>query len=201
MRAASRNRVQLTSLLDLLFIMIFIALLTTRISGNTQGAAGGLDLEYPDAIETLADGTSQPTGQIRKLFIANNHYRQGAGERYIETNLYAADDNQLWLYRINLVGAGLVQNHDAQPISADDPNKDGQQCQPLVITRQELQHRCAVFLPGGRQVERQHIVCRRNGAMSYLCREERRIATPAGEQPYAWDYRMELVEIFDEALR
>jgi len=207
MRAAARSGVQLTSLLDLLFIMIFIALLTSKI--ETSGVAlspgdgaddrraasssNGVSLKEKERIRSVVNG------QIRKLFISNNHYRRD-GESYVETNLYAADGNQLWINRINLVGAGLVTDTDQKPIGREDPSRDGQRCEPLVVTRDRLAHECRTVEADGEEIELHQISCDRSSDSSYACTERLVQKQGTGVRRYNWEYRMDLVRIFDEAL-
>lgn len=199
MRASARSGVQLTSLLDLLFIMIFIALLTSRIeSASVPQNADTEDrtatsLKEKERIRTVANG------QIRKLFISNNYYKRG-GESYIETNLYAADDNQLWINRINLVGAGLVTDIDKSPIAREHENRDGQLCEPLVANRDRLVHDCRTVDANGEEIELQQISCDRVSDSSYACTERLLQKQGSRVRRYNWDYRMDLVRIFDESL-
>jgi hypothetical protein len=199
MRASARSGVQLTSLLDLLFIMIFIALLTSRIEsasippiGDTEGQAA-TPLQDKERIRAVANG------QIRKLFVSNNYYKRG-GESYIETNLYAADDNQLWINRINLVGAGLVTHADRTPMARHDENRDGRRCEPLVANRERLVHDCRTVDANGEEIELQQLSCDRVSDSSYACTERRLQKQGARVKRYNWDYRMDLVRIFDESL-
>ena len=207
MRAAARSGVQLTSLLDLLFIMIFIALLTSKIETadvalpaddgtGGQPATASSDSASSKEKERIRSVTN---GQIRKLFVSNNYYRR-AGESYVETNLYAADDNQLWINRINLVGAGLVTDTDQEPIAREDPGRDGQRCEPLVVTRDRLAHDCRTVEADGQEIELHQISCDRNSDSSYACTERLVQKQGTGVRRYNWEYRMDLVRVFDEAL-
>ncbi|HZD52009.1 MAG TPA: hypothetical protein VE175_03095 [Woeseiaceae bacterium] len=201
MRASARSGVQLTSLLDLLFIMIFIALLTSKIESAGAPLRGDGDLEEQTAASSKEKERIRgvANGQIRKLFVSNNYYKRG-GESYIETNLYAADDNQLWISRINLVGAGLVTDTDDAPIAPEDPNRDGQRCEPLVATREKLIHDCRTVKADGQEIELHQISCDRVAARSYSCTERLFQKQGASVLRYNWDYRMDLVRIFDESL-
>lgn len=203
MRASSKTGVQLTSLLDLLFIMIFISLLTTKL--NTQvdrhvvepPSHDNQTSKVVDSLKEIGRIRAVANGQVRKLFISNNYYKRGGRESYIETNLYAADDNQLWLYRINLDSAGLVDDAGEAPIDSDDSNRDGQSCTPVIVTRDKLVHDCRTVEISGKEIERHEITCFRISDDAYECKE-RLLQRDKGD--YLWNYKMELVRIFDESL-
>jgi hypothetical protein len=169
--------------------MIFIALLTARFE-SASGVKTTTSLKEKERIRTVANG------QIRKLFVSNNYYDPGR-DSYIETNLYAADDNQLWINRINLVGAGLVTDTDKAPIARDDANRDGRQCEPLVVSRERLVHDCRIVQTDGEHIQWHQISCDRVSDRSYTCKERQ---VQKGRVPYDWRYRMDLVRIFDESL-
>lgn len=199
MRASARSGVQLTSLLDLLFIMIFIALLTSRIESASIQPSGDTEDQVATTLQDKERIRAVANGQIRKLFVSNNYYKRG-GESYIETNLYAADDNQLWINRINLVGAGLVTHADGTPMARQHENRDGRRCEPLVANRERLVHDCRTVDANGEEIELQQLSCDRVSDSSYACTERRLQKQGARVKRYNWDYRMDLVRIFDESL-
>ena len=201
MRASARSGVQLTSLLDLLFIMIFIALLTAKIesAGVPLGRDGDTDEQTAASLKEKERIRTVTNGQIRKLFVSNNYYTSRRAS-YVETNLYAADENQLWINRINLVGAGLVTDTDKTPIDRHDANRDGQRCEPLVANRDRLVHDCRTVDTGGQEIELHQISCDRVSNSSYACTERLFQKQGSGVRRYNWDYRMDLVRVFDESL-
>ena len=199
MRTSARSGVQLTSLLDLLFIMIFIALMTSRIESASVPQNEDAEQQTDKSLQSKERIGTVINGQIRKLFVSNNYYKRG-GESYIETNLYAADDNQLWISRINLVGAGLVTDTDKTPITRQHENRDGWRCEPLVVNRERLVHDCRTVDANGEEIELQQISCDRVSDSAYACTERLVQQQRSGARPYNWEYRMDLVRVFDESL-
>ena len=126
----SRKRpvVQLTSLLDLLFIMIFIALtapmeavpIDAPVEEPRESAAEIPPDQLTEKLEEArtknellaaisetppeSPATKAHIGEFRKLFVANLHYLR-ANYRYTETVIYSADNQSgLYEYRVHLQG-------------------------------------------------------------------------------------------------
>ena len=143
----SRKRpvVQLTALLDLLFIMIFISLtspmepppppppptppVSPPVEAQLDQVAEELarveaeNARYAAANDPLTTNEEprENIGEYRKLFVANVHYKHGPTQyRYHETILYSADEHSgLYEFRVNLSGTRVIQTSGEPLLEAD----------------------------------------------------------------------------------
>jgi hypothetical protein len=214
-----RPVVQLTSLLDLLFIMIFIALTTPTkppeppppvpeppISAEPDPTALLEELEELEAENaalaamndplTPAESPRDAIGEYRKLFVANVYYKHGAtGYKYLESILYSADEQSgLYEYRINLTATQVIKIED-QPLTEADADRV-KVCDKVAITRDKIYQDCRMVFK-----RRKIIDCDRIDASNYYCREQLIRFTRDDKQRVGnWEYRLELVKIYDDDL-
>jgi hypothetical protein len=222
----SRKRpvVQLTSLLDLLFIMIFIALTVPPVvpdpvepdpieppiekpeDATVEVAPDDLTEQLEQARkknellaaidETPSESTqsSANIGEFRKLFVANLHYLR-ANYRYTETVIYSADNESgLYEYRVHLQGAGIV-NTNAEPLTEDDVELI-KVCDEVTLTREVIQQDC-------RLIHDRHLTidCERTDDRHYQCNSRMVRKMPNGQlKTNRYKYKMELVKIYDPSL-
>lgn len=215
-----RPVVQLTSLLDLLFIMIFISLTSpmgtapeppppkpvVKPSGNDQVDKMARELAKFEAENqqyaanndplTSTDDPKENIGEYRKLFVANVYYKHGkSAYRYTETILYSADEQSgLYEYRINLKGAGIVEIKD-KPLTEADADQI-KTCKQVVLTKDKIYQDCSVIFR-----RRKIIDCDRTDEKFYLCKEQLlRFTANDSRKVGNWEYKMELVKIYDSTL-
>ena len=223
MLAMKRPVVQLTSLLDLLFIMIFIALTSPmepppaspppppEIPVEEPPVAKQADQVAEELAEIEAENaryaasndplttTEEPRdniGEYRKLFVANVHYKHGSSQyRYHETILYSADEHSgLYEYRINLAGTRVIQT-TGEPLLEADADRI-KSCDEVVLTRDKIYQDCSIVFQ-----RRKIIDCDRADAKSYQCKEQLTwFGVGKGRKVGNWEYRMELVKIYDPKL-
>ena len=233
MLTRKRPVVQLTSLLDLLFIMIFIALTAPPVPPDPppppisevimeEPPVEDPPVEVPpveEPVEQVAEEiekieaenaryaasndplttTEEPRdniGEYRKLFVANVHYRHGAGQyRYRETILYSADEHSgLYEYRINLADAKVIQT-TGEPLQEADADRI-KTCDDVVLTRDKIYQDCSIVFQ-----RRKVIDCDRAGPTAYECKEQLTwYAIDKSQRVGNWQYRMELVKIYDPKL-
>jgi hypothetical protein len=211
----SRKRpvVQLTSLLDLLFIMIFISLTSSPPPPPPIPpvpppvvAPDQLQEQLEDAKtknELLAAISDTPpesprtkalTGEFRKLFVANIHYLR-ANYRYTETIIYSADDQSgLYEYRVHLQGAGVVPTN-GDPLTEDDVELI-KVCDQVTLTREKISQDCRLIFD-------RHLIidCERADDRNYQCKSKLVRKLKNGQlKTNRYTYRMELVKIYDPTL-
>jgi hypothetical protein len=217
MLSRKRPVVQLTSLLDLLFIMIFISLAAPVDDGTdseeTRQVVEPIDTSTETLVErleqtrkknqllkALADTPEKATseqaqiGEFRKLFIANIHYLR-SGYRYTETIIYSADDQSgLYEYRVNLQGAGILTTNGGPLTEAEiDQIKV---CDSVTVTREKISQDC-------RLIYDRHLIidCNRADARNYHCLSKLVRRLPNGQlKTNRYEYKMELVKIYDPSL-
>lgn len=216
----SRKRpvVQLTSLLDLLFIMIFISLTSPMESSSSSEPV----TEPPEPIaelspdqlkerldkaktknELLAAISETPPesprtkaliGEYRKLFVANLYYFRGS-YRYTETIIYSADNESgLYEYRVNLQGAGILATN-GDPLVEKDVELI-KVCDKVTLTREKIYQDC-------RRIFDRHLIidCNRSDDKHYHCRSKLvRKLSNGSLKTNRWEYKMELVKIYDPTL-
>jgi hypothetical protein len=217
----SRKRpvVQLTALLDLLFIMIFISLtseppppsppppippVSPPVEAPLDQVAEELarvkeeNARYAAANDPLTT-TEEPRedlGEYRKLFVANVHYKHGPSQyRYNETILYSADEHSgLYEFRVNLTGTKVIQTTGEPLLEADaDQIKT---CDDVVLTRDKIFQDCSIVFQ-----RRKIIDCDRADAKTYQCKEQLTwFGIGKKQQVGNWEYRLELVKIYDPKL-
>ena len=212
MLSRKRPVVQLTSLLDLLFIMIFIGL--TSPVPPPLPPPEPTPVVTPDQLqEQLEDAktknellaaisdtppesprTKAHIGEFRKLFVANIHYLR-ANYRYTETIIYSADDQSgLYEYRVHLQGAGIVQTN-GDPLTEDDVELI-KVCDEVTLTREKISQDCRLIFD-------RHLIidCDRTDDKNYHCKSKLVRKLKNGQlKTNRYTYRMELVKIYDPAL-
>ena len=222
----SRKRpvVQLTSLLDLLFIMIFIALTVPPVVPDPvepdpieppveKPEDSTVEVAPDESTEKLEQAkkknellaaidetplespqSSANIGEFRKLFVANLHYLR-ANYRYTETVIYSADNESgLYEYRVHLQGAGIV-NTNAEPLTEDDVELI-KVCDEVTLTREVIQQVC-------RLIHDRHLTidCERTDDRHYQCNSRMVRKMPNGQlETNRYKYKMELVKIYDPSL-
>lgn len=195
--------VQLTALLDLLFIMIFIGLLTPG-QGDTEDispeqpqtaksqARKQLLDEVSDAAQAAVEGGLG--SDLKKMFMANSYYLDARGGReYRETALWAADaEVGLLRFRLKLAeGTGIVATNITEPLVMRDgePLLD---CTRINMTRDRIYQNCTA--PYGRTTT---IDCERSGSGRYHCSESLSQAYEGRSADWRWNYDLELISVYD----
>lgn len=210
MKMRKRPVVQLTSLLDLLFIMIFIGLLTPYAEppGATENVVKlkqsisklksdnekmKVRLEIAGANESSSQASE--AGQYRSLFTANLFYRDTAGKyQYKETKVFFAnDDTGIYSYRLNMTESGVIQGRK-KPFTKTEAD-DFKKCTSVAITRDKIVEECT-HGPGWKN----KLDCKRASDQEYHCKlYQKRQNEKGAEKEYAWDYKMNLIKIHDPA--
>ena len=218
----SRKRpvVQLTALLDLLFIMIFISLTSPMepppppppptppvlppVEAQLDQVAEELarveaeNARYAAANDPLTTNEEprENIGEYRKLFVANVHYKHGPTQyRYHETILYSADEHSgLYEFRVNLSGTRVIQT-SGEPLLEADADRI-KTCDEVVLTRDKIYQDCSIVFQ-----RRKIIDCDRADAKTYQCKEQLTwFGIGKNRLVGNWEYRMELVKIYDPKL-
>jgi len=216
----SRKRpvVQLTSLLDLLFIMIFIALtapmeavpIDTPVEESRESTSEIPPDQLTEKLEEArtknallaaisetppeSPRTKAHIGEFRKLFVANLHYLR-ANYRYTETVIYSADNQSgLYEYRVHLQGAGIVATN-GDPLTEDDIELI-KVCDEVTLTREIIHQNCRLIH------DRQLVIdCKRTDDKHYHCISRMVRKLPNGQlKTHRYEYKMELVKIYDSTL-
>lgn len=195
--------VQLTALLDLLFIMIFIGLLTPGQGETDDASSEQPQTAKSEARKQLLDEVSDPAqggvegglgSDLEKMFTANTYYVDSRGGReYRETALWAADaDVGLVRFRLKLAeGTAIVRTDVNEPLVM----KDGEalsDCARINLTRDRIYQHCTE--PFGRTTT---IDCERSGSGLYRCSES--LSQTRGRSgDWRWDYDLELISVYDD---
>ncbi len=192
--------VQLTALLDLLFIMIFIGLLTPYEGGAGQESDKTTDeaVEKQTArmqvLEDLAveEVTGNPgvSAGLRKLFSANMYYaRQNGAPEFRETALWALDDRfGVLRFRIKLAkGIRIARTNLNQPYSN---LRMATPCTPKRVTTERIYQQCG--LPYGRMLT---VDCNLSAPGRYRCTEE--LTEEGRGGGWLWAYELELISVYD----
>ena len=215
MFSKKRPVVQLTSLLDLLFIMIFISLTApvepdpiappvekpSQSTTKTPPEKLAEKLEQARTINELLAAISETPpesprtkahiGEFRKLFVANLHYLR-ANYRYTETIIYSADDQSgLYEYRVHLEGVGIVAMNGET--MTEDEVELVKVCDEVTLTREIIHQDC-------RLIHDRHLIidCARADDKNYHCISKLVRKLPSGQlKTYRFEYKMELVKIYD----
>jgi hypothetical protein len=220
MLSRKRPVVQLTALLDLLFIMIFISLtspmepppppppptppVSPPVEAQLDQVAEELarveaeNARYAAANDPLTtkEEPRENIGEYRKLFVANVHYKHGPTQyRYHETILYSADEHSgLYEYRVNLSGTRVIQT-SGEPLLEADADRI-KTCDEVVLTRDKIYQDCSIVFQ-----RRKIIDCDRADAKTYQCKEQLTwFGIGKNRLVGNWEYRMELVKIYDPKL-
>ncbi|HZD52008.1 MAG TPA: hypothetical protein VE175_03090 [Woeseiaceae bacterium] len=196
--------VQLTALLDLLFIMIFIGLLTPGQGDAENASAEQSQTAKSRARKQLLDEVSN-AGQaaaeeglgshLKKLFTANAYYVNSRGTReYRETALWAADaDVGLVRFRLKLAeGTAIIRTDVSEPLAVRDgePLSD---CTRISLTGDRIYQNCTA--PFGRLTT---IDCERSGSDRYQCSESlSQTGQGRGARDWSWEYDLELISVYD----
>ena len=202
--------VQLTALLDLLFIMIFIGLLTPG-----QGEADIEPAETPEQSQApksesekskarkqlLAEvgAESQPAleglgPELKKMFMANVYYTDSRGRReYAETALWSADaDLGLLRFRLKLAdGTAIVGTNVSEPLAMSG-QESVSDCARINLTTERIYQHCKS--PFGRTTT---IDCERSGNDAYHCSESLSQIHQGRTSAWRWDYDLELISVYD----
>ncbi len=210
MLARKRSVVQLTALLDLLFIMIFISLSAEHQRGSErqvlneslQDKIAEVQAQNKNLVEhgELKDKEQMDTprgGHYRKLFATNNRYKTRSGSyKYRETIIYSADEaTGLYEYRVNLIGK-VIETRNNKPLTPENANQI-KQCSSVEIRADRIYQDCTVVF-GRRKV----LDCDRKDAKHYLCTEVlyRDGGKSGRERLNQWEYIMQLIKIYDPSL-
>ncbi len=199
-----RPVVQLTALLDLLFIIIFIGL-TASLNPPADGLMEQLQQEenkqailtsiyqIPSDTESESESDHPVDGQFhyRRLFVSNNYYGK-KHHKYVETLIYSGDDKHgLWPYRINLHGAGLFQKLGGDgELTLEDIGR-AKVCTEVELSRERIRQKCKIIDTD------YDLDCERHDQDSYYCIETTVIQ---GKKEKFRQYKMELIRIYDKAL-
>jgi len=202
--------VQLTALLDLLFIMIFIGLLTPgqgdadteSTEAAEQSQAPKSETEKSKAREQLlaevsAESQAAVEGlgpELKKMFMANVYYTDSRGRReYGETALWSADaDFGLLRFRLKLSdGTAIVRTNVSEPLvmTDEEPVSD---CDRINLTAERIYQHCTS--PFGRTTT---IDCERSGNDAYHCSESLSQTHQGRTSAWRWDYDLELISVYD----
>jgi hypothetical protein len=184
--------VQLTALLDLLFIMIFIGLLTPA-NGEPQSEKSQTRKQLLDEVSDAA-AVEGLGSHLRKMFTANAYHVDSRGRReYRDTALWAADaDVGLVRFRLKLAdGTAIVRTNVSEPLvtSNDDPLSE---CTRINLTRDRIYQNCTA--PFGRTTT---IDCERSGSDLYRCSESLSQTHQGRTRDWRWDYDLELISVYD----
>lgn len=203
-RTRRRPVVQLTALLDLLFIMIFIGLLTPDTAEDvTPPPTPPDDAKAQARRELLEDGstppdTPHPNGlgtKLQKLFTANMYYGFSNDRlEYRETSLWAADSEVgLIRFRSKLAsGTSVVKTKLAEPLRlpTNEPVVD---CSGLVLTKERIYQNCTA------PFERRLVIdCKRQSNHRYQCVETLSQNQEQRDREWRWQYELELISTYDE---
>ena len=200
--------VQLTALLDLLFIMIFIGLLTpgqgdAEDDSTEQSQTAKPQTAKSQARKQLLDevsdagqaGVAQGLGsELRKLFTANTYYVDSRGDReYGETALWAADaDVGLVRFRLKLAeGTAIARTNVSEPLVMSD-GEALSNCTRINLTRDRIYQNCTA--PFGRTTT---IDCERSGSGPYHCSESLSQTHEGRTRDWRWNYDLELISVYD----
>lgn len=205
-----RGVVQLTALLDLLFIMVFIGLLTPYAPGGTETEKTTQTTETSKKkptekriareklLKEIAKSSSDKHGlnaKLTKLFTANMYYeRDGHRKTYRETALWAADTKVgLVRFRIKLAkNTSVIRTGRSDPLNL----RDGQpiaDCTLLSLNRDRIFQECK--MPFERRIK---IDCSRLNAKRYKCTEELDQTPNSPQSQWKWVYELELIQIYDD---
>lgn len=208
MAASKRPVVQLTPLLDLLFIMIFVSMLTpikkSDADANPNDKAGIVEsvedlkqqiskMEHRLKMTSIEDTSdvkqSMEAGVYRRLFVANVYYLDGKYS-YKETRSFLADkDTGIHSIRLNLSEAGVISG-TSSPMTKEQA-VSYKQCSESTITREVISETCQYTEQRSRKLS-----CNRTKKTEYMCKQTQVI----GSKIYEWNYKLELLTIDDPSL-
>jgi hypothetical protein len=223
MSVRKRPVVQLTSLLDMLFIMIFVSLRSQytppseskpipddpkelrkevvrlqKENKNLKMENEKLTMNH-ESVEKSKTATSP--GQYRNLFVANLDYFDGEyrnGNKiyhYKETKIFTADDKTgLFSYRLNLTDASVIQGRKTPMNKSEADNF--KKCTKVTISREQIAEECTYQTGWDRTLS-----CNRTSDEEYKCTQSQlRKGEQGKEQKQTWDYKMKLIKIYDPEL-
>lgn len=213
MNIRKRPVVQLTPLLDLLFIMIFIGLLTPYAEppGSTENVPKLKKMvsEQQKEIKKMKDrlevagslskttNKNAESGQYRNLFTANLYYRDSSGKYpYKETKIFFANNETgIYSYRLNMTDSGVIEGRK-NPLTIKEVDHF-KKCKSVTISHNQIAEECA-YGPGWNN----KLNCKRTSDMEYLCKlHQQRTNEHGAEKTYAWDYKMKLIKVDEPELQ
>jgi hypothetical protein len=212
MNVKKRPVVQLTSLLDLLFIMIFIGLLTPyteppaseqKVETDTTLQKKVSKLQYElekmkqrlQVVKENEESQTSPSGQYRELFVANLFYLDGK-YRYKETKaFFGNNDRGIFSYRLNLTDSGVYQGAK-KPMTLSEVD-NFKSCSSVKISYDKIVEECK-FSSGMES----KLDCDRSNEDEYQCKLYQVRSNAKGlKKKVIWDYKMELIKILDNDLK
>ena len=215
MKLRKRPVVQLTSLMDMLFIMIFASLLSQNNPPSDSSEISDDPQKLKKQVKTVLNEndilkrenkklkmdarseeeskTAVNPGQYRNLFVANLYYLDGE-YRYKETKIFTADDETgLFSYRLNLTDAGVIQGRKKPMTETEADNF--KKCESVSISREKIYEECTYQTGWDRTLD-----CVRSDD-EYQCEQHQVRKNKQGkEQEQTWKYKMKLIKIYDPDL-
>lgn len=194
MKRYHKRTVQLTSLLDLLFIMVFIALMMeppkdppdpvvqscegevsqlqkdlASCEDRTKAMAENIrDLEAQLSKQDRKYGGSDSGNTFRRLFMANVYQLKRNKYVFNGTTLIVGDEDMgtAWMFSLRQANNSAYRPQKLQPMEVATAEKY-QECSNVVISRDRLKQECLSYGRVHRSLD-----CKRTDGNTYICSQE-----------------------------